>query len=586
MSTGMFTPSNEAVRAAGAGESESFIDGQLRRTRAQVKAVDIAGGVMVLVIGSLLFWLAAALLDQWILPGGLGFWGRLMGCVGYLAAAGYFFAVRILPPLIKRINPLYAAQTIERAQPTLKNSVLNFLFFRSHREGVPDGVYQALRMQAAGGLKFAPIDTAVDRSRLIKMAYVLLGVLAACCAYKVLSPKDPFQTLGRVMLPWADLHPAARVQIDDIQPGDQVAYRGQQVKISALIRGLSGDENAVLTFSTADGQNVEQTLTMHVPKDAERHEVLLPGGDLGLQADAEYWIKAGDAVSRHYHLQAIPTPTITVDRIEFDYPDYMRFEHRQVENQGDIKEYEGTRVTLHAIANHPIKEAFVDWECDGTDDLRMRCEDRTATVSFELKMREGDRQTPEHTSYQLRFVTAAGNRNPEPVRYKIDVLPDLPPEVAILTPKADELSLPVNGRETFNLKAADPDFLLQSVRVIGRKNNEQVFSQELLPEAWKGQFLGNFEFVPQKYKLQAGDVIELFAQAIDNKNPNPNQTESATPHKKIQIVQADPRQQPNPQQPPNQGQNNQNPPQQNPPNGQKNQANNPQNNPQNQKPNQ
>ena len=548
---------------------ESYIDEQLRKTRAHVKAVDVASGLMTLAAGSLACWLVAAILDHWILPGGLGYWGRLLCFVLYFGVAGYYFVRQVLPLFIKRINPLYAAQTIEHAQPTLKNSVLNFLFFREQRATVPDGVYQALQTQAAAGLHRAPVDTAVDRSQLIKLGYLLLGILAACCAYKVLSPKDPFQTLGRVMLPWADLQVSSRVTIDDVQPGDQTAYRGQQVKISAKLRGLSTDETVYLVFSTADGQFLERSTPMRIPQGGMRHEGLLPGGETGLQADAEYWIKAGDAVTKHYHLPAIPTPTITVERLDFDYPDYTRFEHHRVEQQGDIKELEGTRVTIHAVANHPIKEAFVDFECDNKDDLKMKVDGQTAVVSFNLAFAPGDRQTPEHTSYQLRFVTTAGHRNPEPVRHKIEVIPDLSPEITILSPKADELTIPLNGRETFDIQARDPDFLLQSVQMVAKRDGQLLNVQELLVEPSKN-FLGKFEFIPQKLKLQAGDELELWASAMDNKTPEVNQTETAAPHKKIHIVAADPRQ--NPQ--PNGGQQNQ--PQKNP-NDQPNQGNQPDN---------
>ena len=589
MATGTATPNAFGPNRVPGGSSlpkenqESFIDGQLRKTRAHVKMVDIAGGMMLLLAGSLVFWLVTALVDHWVVSGGLSFWGRTLFLVAYLGGASFYFATRILPLLIKRINPLYAAQTIERAQPTLKNSVLNFLFFRSHREGVPDGVYQAMQTQAAVGLHRAPIDTAVDRTRLIKLGYVLIGVLAVCCAYKIFSPKDPFQTVGRVVMPWADLLPSARVTIEDIQPGDATAYRGQQVKISAQIHGLGNDEPVTLNFTTADGQNVERPVAMHVPKDGFRHECLLPGGESGLQADAEYWIAAGDAVSNHFHLDAINTPQIEIERLDFDYPDYMGkdFGHRSVEKQGDIKEYEGTRVTIHAVANHPIKQAYIDWDCDNTDDVKMKIDGQKATATFKLAFRKDDRQTPEHASYQLRFVTDAGYRNPEPVRHKIEVLPDLPPEISILAPKADELVVPLNGRETFKIRAADPDFKPQSVRVIAKdQDGKEVLSKDLLLEPLSGQFLGDYEFVPQKLGLKDKDVIDVYAVAIDNKTPDANRTETALPHKTITIVAPDPRQNQQQNPPPNQPQPKQDKQPNKDPNQQQNKDPNQQKNPQ------
>ena len=49
-----------------------------------------------------------------------------------------------------------------------------------------------------------PVEATVDRSRLIRAGYVLCAVMALFAAYKIFSPKDPFQTIARVALPWAD----------------------------------------------------------------------------------------------------------------------------------------------------------------------------------------------------------------------------------------------------------------------------------------------------------------------------------------------------------------------------------------------
>ena len=58
-----------------------------------------------------------------------------------------------------------------------------------------------------------PIDSAVDRTQLIRFGYVLLAVVAAGALYKVFSPKDPLVAAERVLMPWADIVPASRVSI-------------------------------------------------------------------------------------------------------------------------------------------------------------------------------------------------------------------------------------------------------------------------------------------------------------------------------------------------------------------------------------
>ncbi len=59
-------------------EYEHFIDQRLTRTRRQVKGVDVAGGLVTLAVGVLGYLFAAAMVDHWLVVGGLGFWGRLL----------------------------------------------------------------------------------------------------------------------------------------------------------------------------------------------------------------------------------------------------------------------------------------------------------------------------------------------------------------------------------------------------------------------------------------------------------------------------------------------------------------------------
>jgi len=90
------------------------------KTRRHVKWVDIADGAITLAIGVLAYLLAAAVIDHWLISGGLGFWGRLLLWVGLLGGSGLYFIRRVLPPLMYHVNPIFAAATIEKSEPSLK----------------------------------------------------------------------------------------------------------------------------------------------------------------------------------------------------------------------------------------------------------------------------------------------------------------------------------------------------------------------------------------------------------------------------------------------------------------------------------
>ena len=229
MSSGTLTPTpppaEPPLQLPGA-QVEQFIDGRLRQTRRQVKGVDLAAGLMRLAVGGLGYLLAAAVIDHWLVAGGLGFTGRLLLLVGLLGGGGYYFVRCVLPLLVHRINPIFAAHTIEQSRPSLKNSLINFLLMRSRRREVSAVVYNALENRAAADLAQVPAETAVDRSGVIRLGYLLAAVLAVCCLYMVLSPKSPLASAARVLWPWAGIQAPTRVTIEEVKPGDVTAFHG------------------------------------------------------------------------------------------------------------------------------------------------------------------------------------------------------------------------------------------------------------------------------------------------------------------------------------------------------------------------
>jgi hypothetical protein len=514
-------------------EYEEFIESQLRKTRSRVRGVDIAAAVMVLVAATIGFFLLVAVVDHWLITGGLDFWGRLVLLAGYLTAAIYWTVTEIVPLLVKRINPLYAAQTIERSRPTLKNTLLNFLLFRANPAGVHQKVMAAIEEQAATNLAGAEVDSAVDRSRLIRLGYVLVAVMIVCAAYMLLSPKNLLQTVGRVVMPWADISAPTRTTIDEVSPGDAEAFRGQQIAVKARVAGLPDDSRVMLYYTTADRQIVDRAVEMSRPADDYRHVALLPAGDSALQQTLSYTIRAGDAVTRPYTITVVAAPTIVVRAVEYDYPSYTGLLKQRVEHQGDLKAIEGTRVTLEALANQDIDAAHVDFDCDDALDLRMQAREQTARGTFTLSLGD-DRQTPEHGSYQVVFKNSAGERNPQPVRHQIEVTRDIAPEIQFVAPKREEIDLPADAAVDLEVVAGDPDFALAGVTLSAVKGQAPLFEEKLLDETWRGQFVKKFRFLPAKLGLKPGDVVDYWAAAVDNKDPQPNRAQ--TDKRRIRIT--------------------------------------------------
>jgi hypothetical protein len=440
----------------------------------------------------------------------------------------------------------------------LKNSLLNFLMLRSSRAGVPEVVLSAVEEQAAANLERTSLEHVVDRSRLIQIGYLLLAMVAAFCTYFLLSPKSPLQTVGRVVLPWSDLQPPSRVEINDIQPGTATVFRGERASISAEVNGLEEGEAVTLFFSTADRQSVDQPLRMYVTKDSNRrHTVTLPPAaeaaalsvaGAGLQQDIEYRIEAGDAVSRTHRLSVIQAPNIVVERLDYEYPEYTQIDRQTVDKTGDIRAVEGTQVTIHALANQPVASAYLDLGGDGRHKQPMRIESaraggQKATATITLAFND-ERTAPLFSHYLVRFVTDRGHENREPIRYRIEVTPDPAPEVQVLRPDKVETAVPLNAPVTFELKASDELYGLADLRIVANVGGEPAFRRNrsvsrddpsAAPIVHKQVERLDRITLAGGQKLKAGDVIEYWAEAADNKTPKPNVTRTEV--RKLIIVE-------------------------------------------------
>lgn len=540
---------------------DAYVDEQIRRTRGRVKWVEICSSLVTLLSGVLGVLLLAVVVDHWVTP--LGTLGRWLFLLAIVLGGGAFFVLRVLPLLVRRIHALYAARTIEAHAPTLKNALVNFLLLRGHRGEIPQGVLQAVEEQAAQRLATVSVDSAVDRSRFIRLGYVLLGLVALAAVYKLASPKDPLETFGRIAAPWADIDAPTRTSIDAVTPGDTEELADTFIKVEARVDGLRSGDRVRLHY-VAQGLP-EQTVPMLLPEQGYRHAATLPHGTQGLLEGATYtyWITAGDARTRPYTIRVQTPPSISVTRIEYEYPAYTKRAPMSVDvpgGLGNIVAPEGTRVTLHAVATQDIQSGQLDLNCDGVSDRPLEVlTPREARVAFRLLMqdRPGVGTVPMYTSYQLRYVNPRGQENPKPVRATIDIVRDQPPEVEIVSPqRPDEgqmLELPENSTLVIRLRAKDRDYALTHVAVQAereRSSGTLLFHKALLDGLLEDEFQGDFRFVPAEHNLRAGEVVHLWGVARDNRQvtdePEPNVSKTVKLAVKIVPPQDEPPPQGNP----------------------------------------
>ena len=221
----------------------------------------------------------------------------------------------IVPLLMKRINPHYAAKMIEEVEPSFKNSLLNYVSLRKTSEAVNPAILDAVSRQAATNLANVPGDSTVDRSKLIRLGFILIGLMVFAISYKVLSPKDPWQTFGRVLAPGAKIAKPAVVQISDVLPGDTKVFFGESIEVTAVVRGRHLPQDVNILYSSKDGQLKDQLIPMSADETGTRYRGSLSMAGTGIQQSLTYCVVARDGSSPDFDVTVQPNPTIAVESL-------------------------------------------------------------------------------------------------------------------------------------------------------------------------------------------------------------------------------------------------------------------------------
>ena len=141
-----------------------------------------------------------------------------------------------------------------------------------------------------------------------------------------------------------------------------------------------------------------------------------------------------------------------------------------------------------------------------------------AQCTFTIQLDEARRRS-RFSVYRIRFLSTERQVNPQPVLHRIEAIPDLPPEIEILTPEKDHIQVPENGRQKLEVRAIDPDFGLHRMRLRGVSGGQSLMDEVLLdePDGYSGQALETYDFQPQRLGLVAGDQLTWWALAEDNR---------------------------------------------------------------------
>ena len=483
----------------------------------------------------------------------LGSFGRWMFFLALVIAFPIALARQTVQHARRKFNPLFAAQQIETDSPEIKNSVSNFWQLRTPSTSIHPSIQQAMAAQANLDLTADRIQDGIDNRSLSQWGYAGLAALTLTAIYFAWMPQPSLQTIHRILIPWDTVARPSEITISNVIPGDMDAHFGGALPVTAQVDGLDDDEPVRLFYRAVDGSSTGQSMLM-TRSGTSTFTATIADNELGIQQSMQYWIVAGESTKRTaqsdiYQITAVAAPYIQIQSIQYSYPAYTQLPLTVVTDRFNIDAVEGTELTIKAESNQVIDTAslylFQPNTVKPTKRNATQIQSKTCEFQLTLKLLD-DQLTPEFSHFEIVFSAAEGNTTSEPIRYGIQVQADMPPEITIESPGADNLTdgpiqLPLNQNLKIQFQAHDPDYLLEKIDLIVQHGDQPPIGKSLFHHALGSENVirKNEVFNPQSLNIPVGSRVILFANAADNRRisarPEPNV--SSSEHLVIHIVE-------------------------------------------------
>jgi hypothetical protein len=513
-------------------EARRFLSHKLNQARQRIKAVDLLTGLAVLFAGAIGYTLTLIVLDQlFVLSAPI----RALLLIAFIGVTCGFLAWSVVIPAVRRINLLFAARTVEYADPSTKNSLINWLLLSRRGEQVPPGIMTAIEARAARDLARIDLGNAIHGEHLVRISYVVAIIVVLFCGYSFFTTKELAPSLQRVLFPFREIAPPTNTRFNDIQPGSVEIAAGDKVTISGYVTGRQ-PERVTAFVSSDNGEYWEPNPLAPPVQQNGRWQLTLADR----QRSFDYYVVANDFRSPTFRVTVTSAPMITEWRVTYRYPAYTGLPMRS-EPIGDIDAIEGTLVQVEATANVPVASGRLEL----TQGKKYTTVPMAVATDDERKL-SGELTLNEDGSYQVNFSDRLSRRpQVRPVK-TIRVRKDLAPTLTFLEPAEAEISRPVNGAVRVRLSASD-DFGLRKLRLVfesqsdGRQILEQQRSEPNDRLGVTHALVMPIDLAP--LNLKPGDVIRYWAEAWDNKLPTANQVDTKAEQRVIRITEpVDPQQ--------------------------------------------
>lgn len=407
--------------------------------------------------------------------------------------------------LVTAPTPQKLARLVEHAEPKLREDLLSAVELGQAQSGAvfdSEQFRSLVQSDVAARMEKLDMEKLLPAQLLRRYVFIAAGIGVACVVAFALTGFQFGTLMMRALLPMANFARVSKVQVKIIEPApaEMRVPQGDTLPLVIELSGQRANKAFLETFTPNGGREIVPMS----PVGTDRFTATIQVG----RENVHYRVRAGDALTKKYQLEAVARPAVVKFQKSYVYPAYAKLEPKVVmEENGDLTGLEGSEVELRLRTNQKVREA----------ELRIEQGKENTVVPLTA---DGDvfvAKVPLVVSgiYRVHLVGAeSGFENKFSPEYELRAEPDLVPQVELTLPRQD-LILPSNEIVDVLGTAADDLALAKVAQWV--KINDGQWKETTLAESSGAEAKVERRWDLFEQGVKPGDLVTMKLVATDLK---------------------------------------------------------------------
>ena len=405
-----------------------------------------------------------------------------------------------LLPSMRRFSLTRIAALIEQRHPELEERLSSAIELLAMEGGEARGSEELVALIAASAEADADTLT-LERdfsTRTVKPRFFIAGALASGLAVLFLLWPFHVKLLAlRALLPLAEFDNVFGSSLL-VTPGAVCVQAGDALEVDVHVPAGMSDDAYLLRcrqmhwWTREVSERMRRLPAAQTNSAARTYRHVFPA----VHESFSYRVRCGYALTRHYRVQVVEKPAVTVDRITYTYPAYTgRPAWIQTNALGEIQALVGTEIAIQGRLSRPDLQATLNLK---TTTIPLGQTNRVA-VAWSFPLRAGM-----DTQWAIDLLDPRGFPY-TPTFYPLRAIADRPPVLTWVQPEKSPIRVARTAPVAFSFRAND-DYGVTNIVLLLARNDETAKELRRWPSMQPDQ-------EPESWSCS--DVLDLSALALE-----------------------------------------------------------------------